>query len=351
MSDVIYRSQEGNIVIRRSSTCDPPFIALLERTVWGTKEVLYTKHGMAKELGRIRHPYFLTLTENGELVAVAVRSRKATRVGENVYKAFSLDSLAVDAPKMGRGYGKLLTAQSRLHFLKEVGEPGMLYGYIEASNVRSRQLNEKVGFQPIGLFQAVIFSRLRPKDDARVRRLKETERETLVQLLNSQYADHALLDFEESVKVGDYYVVERLGEIVAGVQAERLHRTMKRLPGTRGLILVKVLPYIPILRRLFTAGSYQFLRLGNLYAKKGHEAKVFTLIEALLARQRLSSAMAFMDKRSSVYRRIAAAGKFGLLNAAVDLTWHVIADFNGVADEEIAEIRQRPLCISPMDMI
>ena len=350
MSDVIYEDKERNIVIQRSSTYTLPFVSLLELTVWGTSGALYSKHGVGKALARIGEPHFLTLTVNDELVAVAVRIRKTTRVGENAYSAFYLAVLAVDRPKMARGYGKLLTEQSRLHFLREVGERGMLYGYIEASNVRTLELNKKVGFQPVGLFHAVMFSRLRPKDDAPVRRLKETERETLVQLLNDLYTDHALLDFEQSVRVDDYYVLRRGGEIVAGVQAERLHWTIRRLSGVSDLILVKVLPYVPILRRLFTAGNYHFLRLGNIYVRRGHEAEVFTLIAALLARQHLNSAMAFMDKRSSVYQRIAAAGNFGMLNAVMDVSMHVMADFNGVPEEEIAEIRRRPLCVSPMDV-
>lgn len=351
MSDVIYEDKERNIVIQRSSNYTSAFISLLERTAWGTREVLYNMHGVAKTLDRIGEPHFLTLTENGKLVAVAVRIKKTTRVGKNAYNAFCLAALAVDAPKIGLGYGKLLTEQSRFHFLKEVGERGMLYGYIEAGNVRSLELNKKVGFQPIGLFHTVMFSRLRPKDDARVGRLKETERETLVELLNEQYADHALLDFEQSVKVDDYYVLRQASKIVAGVQAEQLHWTIRRLPGAGGLILVKVLPYIPILHRLFTTRNYYFLKLGNFYARMGHEAEIFTLIKALLARQHLNSGMAFMDKQSPVYRRIASAGKFGMLNAGMNVAMHVIADFNSVPEDEMAEIRRLPLCISPMDVL
>ena len=83
----------------------------------------------------------------------------------------------------------------------------------------------------------------------------------------------------------------------------------------------------------------------------GYEAAVFTLVEALLAREHLHAGVAFMDKRSPVYQRLAAAGKFGLLNAGLGATLHVIADFNAVPEEEIAELRRRPLCISPMDVI
>lgn len=61
MSDVIYEDKERNIVIERSSTYSPAFVALLERTVWGTSGVLYTEHGVAKALARIGEPHFLPL--------------------------------------------------------------------------------------------------------------------------------------------------------------------------------------------------------------------------------------------------------------------------------------------------
>jgi L-amino acid N-acyltransferase YncA len=351
MSDVIYEDKARNLIIRRETTYTSALVALLEQTVWGTRGVLYTMHEVAAVLDRIVEPHFLSLKENDELVAVAVRSRKTTRVGGEVYSAFHLAMLAVESAKVGQGYGRLLAEQSRHYFLNEVGERGMLYGYIEAGNARSLQLNQKLGYRFIGQFHTTMFSRLWPNDNVHVRRLEETERATLVQLLNDQYADYALVDFDQSVRADEYYVWEQAGEIVAGVQTERLHWTIVRLPGARGAILVKTLPYLPLLRRLFDARDYHFLRLGNIYARPGHEAKIFTLIEALLARQHLHSGMAFMDKHGPVYQRMAAAGTFGVLNMGMGAAMHVIADFNRVPEEEIAEIQRRPLCLSPMDVL
>jgi hypothetical protein len=116
-------------------------------------------------------------------------------------------------------------------------------------------------------------------------------------------------------------------------------------------MVLQMLPYIPMLRRLCSAKDSHFLRFGNVYARMGCEAAVFILMEALLARWHLHAGVAFMDKRSPLGRRVAAGGKFGLLNAGLGATLHVIADFNAVPEEEIAELRRRPLCISPMDVI
>lgn len=351
MSEVIYEDRERHLVIERSLTYTPACIALLERTVWGTGGLTYTMCGVAQSLNRLTEPHFLFLKEDDELVAAAVRNRKTVRVGEKIYNAFHLALLAVEERKIGQGYGKLLAEQSRHHFRRRVGTRGLLYGYIEAGNVRSLALHQRLGYQPLGVFHTVMFSRLRPRDDGRVGRLAATERHMLVQLLNEQYADHALLDFEQSLQLEAYFVLRQGGEIIAGLQAGPLCRTFQRLPGASGRMVLAVLPYIPVLHRLFSAKDFHFLRFGNVYARMGYEAAVFTLVQALLARNHLHAGVAFMDKRSPVHRRIAAAGKFGLLNAGLGATLHVIADFNAVPEEEIAELRRRPLCISPMDVI
>jgi hypothetical protein len=65
-------------------------------------------HGIARSLNRLAEPYFLSLKERDELVAAAVRSRKAVRVGENTYHAFQLALQAVNAPKVRHGYGRLM---------------------------------------------------------------------------------------------------------------------------------------------------------------------------------------------------------------------------------------------------
>jgi hypothetical protein len=214
VSEVIYEDRERHLVIERSSTYTPACIALLERTVWGTHGLTYTMCGVAQSLNRLTEPHFLSLKEDDELIAVAVRSRKRVRVGENTYNAFHLALLAVEEHKIGQGYGKFLAEQSRRHFLREVGPGGLLYGYIEASNAHSLALHQRLGYQPLGVFHTVMFSRLRPRDDGRVGRLAATERHVLVQRLNEQYADHAVLDFEQSVKVEAYFVLKQGGEVM-----------------------------------------------------------------------------------------------------------------------------------------
>jgi hypothetical protein len=326
-------------------------VALLERAVWGTTGPRYVTHDQGKLLDRIAEPRFFSLMEGGELVAVSAHARKTVRLCDNTYDAFFSIAIAVEAAKIGQGYGALLHEHSCHHLFRELGERSLIYAYVEVDNERSLRMCKKAGYVSIGSYNSIICSRLRPKDDARVDRLESIESKTLVQLLNDQYADHALLDFEQSVAADDYYVLKQAGRIVAGVQADRLHWTIKHLPGLSGMMLMKVLPCFPFLRRRFDARDYHFLRLGNVYARMGYEAEVFTLIEALLARQGVYTAMVVMDERSPAYQRIAQAGRFGIMGTGATVAAHVVASFNDVSEEEIEEIQRRPLHISAMDIL
>jgi hypothetical protein len=351
VSEVIFEDKKRNLKIQRSSTYTPAFVTFLERTVWGSGGVQYTMHQVADTLNRLTNPHFLSLTENGELVAVSTLNQKTTHLGGKTYPAFYSYGIAVDAPQRGLGYGTLMAKQGLRYGLSQMGEKGLFYGYIEASNTNSLKTITKVGRKSIGQYHILVISRLRPKTDTRLEKMEATKREQLVQLLSEQYADHALLDFDQSVNVEDYYILRQKGKIVAGVQFGRQHLTIKHLPGNSGLILVKMLPHIPILRRLFPERNFHFLTFGNIYAKNGREAEIFTLMEALLARHQLNFGMIYLDMRSPVYHRLKTVGKFGVLQALIDMPVHVMVYFKGFTEKEIADIRRQPLFISMMDPV
>jgi GNAT superfamily N-acetyltransferase len=351
VSEVIFEDKERNLVIRRSSTLSLAFLAVSERTVWGSAGVQYTVEDMAGVLKRIKEPHFLSIAEKDDLVAVSTLIKKTTRLAGIDYPAFYSYALAVDPSKRGHGYGALMAEQALRYGLSKMGERGIFYGYVEADNTPSLRTVQKVGRVSLGQYHILVISRFCPQEDDRLKLTEATDREKVVRLLGEQYADHALTDFEQSVNPEDYFTLRQGSEILAGTQIERRHLNLKHLPGLSGLILVKVLPFIPCLRRLFPDRNYRFLTFGNIYAKEGREGEIFTLMEALLARHQLHFGMVYLDKRSPVYQRIAAAGNFGIFNSLLDVPVHVMVYFKGFSKSEIADIRQQPLFISMMDPV
>jgi GNAT superfamily N-acetyltransferase len=351
MPEVIFEDKLRNLLIRRNSAYDAAFLALLERTIWGSGGLRYTINNLSEILNRIRHPHFLSLEKNGRLIGALTLIHKTNRLGAKDYPAFYAYGLAIEATERGKGYGTLLSGQALNYGLSRLQERGIYYGYVEAANTRSLRTLQKVGRKSLGQYHSLVVSRLCPKDLGGVEKLKGSQRGRLIQLLDEQYANHALTDFEQSIKTEDYYVVMQGGEIIAGLQCERNHLTIKHLPGAGGVLLLKILPRIPFFRRRFPRGNYHFLTLGNIYLREGKERDLSTLIEAVLAKHQFNFGMIYLDRSSPTYQRLKKAGKFGVVNAMVTVPVHVMAYLKGFTANELAGIRRQPLFMSIMDPV
>ena len=348
--DIIYEDRDRRLVLRCQRTCPPALVALWERIEWGTQGVLYTMPSIAQSIADMSEPYFLTLDEEGELVGGYAFNRTLVGVGDRRYPAFYRSLLATAPSHRGRGLGKLLVEQAKHHFQEIVGQQGILYGYIEEENLRSLEVSRGVGYSPIGTFSVLLLTRFSPKHRCAIEQVAASECDSVVQGLETLYQDHALTNFEHSVRADDYYILRRANDIVAGIQAKRCRWTIERLPGIGGRILLGALSWESLARRLVDPQQYEFLRLGNAYVQPGYERDWFALVETVLAKQRLVSGMLFMDKCSPVYQRLISAGRFSWLNTITNISGRVMAGFKNVSEEEIAEIRRRPLCFPPTEM-
>lgn len=351
MPELIFEDRERCLVLQRSNTYTPQFVEFLQGIVWGSGGGQYTMPKVADSLNRLQDPHFFSLTQNGQLVAVTSINYKTTTLQGQTYPACYSYGIAVHPAQRGLGLGTLM-AEHRLRYgLDLMGPKGLFYGYIEADNINSLKTITKVGSKSFGQYQALFLSRLFPRHQARVQKLDEPMKEQMVTLLSRQYGSHALTDLDQSVRGDEYYILREKEEIVAGVQCHKQQLTIKHMPGASGLFLARVLPHLPAVRRLFPERNLHFLTFGNIYGKPGREGTVFSLLEALLARHRLHFAMIYMDSRSPVYQRLAAARKFGLFHPFINIPVQVMGYFKGFSAGEIAAIRRQPLFVSMNDPV
>lgn len=348
--DMIYEDRERRLVLRCQRRCPPALVEFWERIEWGTQGVLYTMPNITQTIADMGEPYFLTLEEEGKLVGGYAFNKTHVGVGVRRYPAFYRSLLAIAPSHRGRGLGKLLVEQAKHHFQEILGQQGILYGYIEEKNLRSLEVSQKVGYSPIGTFSVLLITRFSPKSKCAIEQVATSERDALVQCLETQYQDHALTNFEHSVRPDDYYILRRAEEIVAGIQVKKCHWTIEHLPGIGGRLLLGALSWGPLTRHLVDPQQYEFLRLGNAYVRPGYERDWFALVETVLAQHQLVSGMLFMDERSPVYQRLISAGRFSWLNAITSISARVMAGCKNISEEEIAEIRRRPLCFPPTEM-
>ena len=351
MPELVFEDKKRHLVLQRSSNYTPQFVEFLQSIIWGSGGVRYTMPNVADTLNRLKNSHFFSLMEKGKLIAVTTLNQKTLCLSGKNYPAFYSYGIAVDSSKRGLGYGTLIAEQRLQYGLRQIGGKGLFYGYVEESNTASIKTNTKVGSKSIGQYHALFMDRLQPVNNTKLQNLYPTMKDNLVHLLSKQYENHALTDFDQSFQIDDYYVMKQGDEICAGVQCKRHQLTIKLMPGASGLVLVKLLPSIPILRRLLPGGNLHFLIFGNIYFKNGMEAEVFSLMEALLSRHQMNFAMIYMDKRSPVFQRLAKVGKFGVLHTLIDVPVHVMGFFKGFSDSEIADIYQQPLFISMNDPV
>ena len=326
----------------------PEFLALLERTIWGTEGLRYYSHDLEEALSVVPELRTVELRIGGRLVGGYALGFKQVQTNSGSLDAVHRMFLAVEPSSGGKGYGRLLMEATRQRFLEDARGPVMLYGYIEEDNTRSCSIAKKVGYQPIGSFEAKLYSRLWPRDCGDVDKLADSSE--LAPLLSAQYAGHALVDLDQSLDGEACWVLRRAGQVVAALQAMPRRWTIVDLAGPQGWLVLQLLPRLPILGRLLRGQSFEHLAVSNRYVREGYEADYYVLLEALLARHGLHAAMAFADLDCPVSMRIDQAGDAGLLGKLdAGSSAQVMAGFHQVDDATIAELHQRPLFVSSHD--
>jgi hypothetical protein len=88
-----------------------------------------------------------------------------------------------------------------------------------------------------------------------------------------------------------------------------------------------------------------------MYAAEGAEPLVAEIIETALAEQHLPFAAALVDPRGKPERRMLDAIDFGLLDRAITGAFHLVGEFKGVHECEIAALSKAPVIISPKDLL
>ena len=336
--------------VRESRELAPGMTGLLEQVVWGTDGARYKLVDIEPTLRHLPNPAYLTLTEDDQLIALRLYIEKQAQFNGEPLLSFYHSFFAVDPAYKGKGYGKALARATVNTLRNKLGARGLIYCHVETDNLRSLLIAESLGYKHVGRFHAMSFSRFFPKPSGRLRQLALAETPFVMCRLEEQYTGHALTDFSLSLRPESCYVLTDGEGILAGAQVEPQHWKILSLAGAGGAVALHALPRIPLLRDLFNPQCFEFLKIGNVFFEKGRPELAFELLEAVLAHHHRKTAMMFWDKGSPVYRQLAATGPFGILNALTETPVEVLALFEGMSDQEIADFRRLPKVISPSDI-
>jgi L-amino acid N-acyltransferase YncA len=307
--------QEGELTISMGGTFDNSIVNLLKKTIYGTNGPKYQHTGQELKLQNLKNPIFFTLRKQEDTIGFYCLCEREIWIGTEKYLGYYGRYLAVDENHQGNGYGKLLKKNATEYVESNGTSPSVLYSYIEENNTRSFNISQKMGFKSISTLETIIFSRLYPKSDNRVTRINKVELPEILEKLESQNTHTIFRTFENINYQNNYFVLKENGRIVAGLQANPTRWKIVEMSGIGGKILLNVLPYIPILKRLINPKKYDFLAIEGVFMESDAEGYLYPLIEGVLHHFSMSSALFQLDSQSAILNLFKKRGDLGLLNA------------------------------------
>jgi len=326
-------------------------VDLLHATLWGSTGPLYQHLDTPEKMNQLIGAYVFTLEQNEKAIATCTLLKRTTTVNGNSYQTCYCRYFSVDPEFQGRIYGNLLLKQIKSYIEKESETPTVFYAYVDKEHLTSNKLLKHTGFNVLRTFETKLFSRIHPKKNKNISKLKTEEADQILPLLKKQYGQDVFVNFDYLFYQNNYFVLKKNNEIVAGLQATRVKWSIKYLPGISGKIMLHLLPVLPYVSTLFNPKKFYFAAFEGVYCKPGHEKDLFTLMEAACAELDLRTAMIWWDKDSPLKKNIEQAGEWGLMNKiATSTPAYVVGSFRNIEATEQPRFYNAPAYIAAFDL-
>lgn len=365
----LLRMRDLVLQMRRYVTDD--IVELVEDTTWGTPGGTQYKHlDAAAKIRDVKDPFFLELRKAEKLLGLVCLAHRVSEYpqpdGHNTFYIRYLSMMEGKqrkvntenaTPTTGTKSNSLVKrALSRLLDKPEAlleatkRDHAVYYAYVELENERSMEMTRTMGFKPIGKFSTLVFSRLWPKKDKRVRRVTAADRPRVEARIKEEFKDHALFTTQNIFYKDNYWILEEDGELIAGLQANRAHWVLANMPGFSGKLIMNVLPHVPLIRRMFNPRRYEFAVVEGIFCKEGREKDLHRLLQHACVESDVYSALIWLDRIDPMFIRLKKYGKLGILQRVNgDSQADIIAKFVNVAEEDQEWIKNRPRYISAFD--
>lgn len=344
---------DGQFSIWKEQGIPVEAIEFLDSIAWGTDGAVYEHKNTIEHFKYITNPYLLSITEEEEILGTAVFCNPQVTVAGQPFNYYYTRYFASSPAIRGRGVIKRLAIQVMSSIREGETLKTIFVGFVERGNKSSYKVTESAGYHTIGTIKTVGFSRFFPKRSAGIQQVNtERERLEILALLKHQYREHALVQFDYLFMHDNYYVIKENNEIVAGCQFHKAHWVVNKMPGLMGKIILRVVPKVPLLNKLFNPKKFEFLAFEGLYFKPGKENRLHELFEGLLEKEKLKSAMFWMAEKCPVYKALISYGRLGLINKFVkDADVYIMASYQNMTAEEIYTTENSPLYASGFDYI
>ncbi len=348
--NIIFEQKPYRVTLQNKADFD--VVDLLKHTQWGTKETVYQRKDSEKDIMRVPDPLFFSLEKQDELIGTCCFSRRIFSIHGRTYDCWYGKYFSIDSKRQGGIFGHMILKNIRMYFEKQTEMPTVFYAYVDASNQRSHKLITHIGFQQIRSFQTLTFSRLYPKKDKRVSLINEEDTDEMLLLLNEAYKEYSFARFDKQYFKTNYFVLKIEDEIIAGIHVTMAHWIIRSLSGIAGKLIIKLVPHIPILSKLFNPKDFRFAAFDGIYYKAGFEKEFFILMESVCASLNVCTGITWLDSESLLYTKLKSSGSWGIMEKIKDnIPAHVVAAFKNISHEEQERIHSAPAYIAAADII
>jgi RimJ/RimL family protein N-acetyltransferase len=349
--DILF--DEGDYAIKRYHGIPEKAITFLDNIAWGNEGALYEHRNTEEHIKLLHNPILVGLFEREQIRATGVFSITPVTVNGQLFNCNYFRYFASSKEIRGKGIVKKLTIKVMQLLREREKEKTIFFACVEKQNKSSYHICESAGYIPVGTIKTLGFSRFSPKFNDNVMRITlKNEKKEVTKLLKKLYHQYSLVQFNTLFLNDNYFVIRENNQIVAGCQYHRAHWVINNMKGISGKLIMNVIPLIPVLNKIFNPKRFEFLAFEGIYFKPGYEDALYSLFEALLAREKLKSSMFWMAKNCPVREKIIKNGKLGMIHSFIkDSDVEVMASFKNMTETEILNVKSNPIFASAFDYI
>lgn len=310
-------------LIQHATVAPQSVINLLKNTLIGTEGSLYQLLDTEEKIHRLDQPHFFYIERNQKALGTVTICERNISLSENQKQALYIRYFAFD--EAFRGSSNKARDRNSIfdkHW-KKIFESGNLYdsehdlkstffwAYIDPQNLRSFRMNERFGFESIGTFQTIAYSRFSPKKSDNVSRLNAESKGEVLEMIRTFYKGYSFFSDVHLFEQNQFFVLKENGKIVAGIQANPARYKIVSLPGFKGKMALRILPRLPLLKKILNPSENKFLATEGIFWMPGFESKVDELLSGVLAETNHNSMLIWED--TSISRIKSLPLKWGAL--------------------------------------
>ena len=361
-------AQLNHLEVRTQTGTSPEIVSMLEQTIFGTKgKVRYRQKHIARGMATQKNLEFIQIQKRERVLGTTgVVTRDTLFAGEPM-KSLYIRYLSIlpafqnkETPNPAGINGKTGSLKTRIgthitdHFeqpVLEANHRAAFYAFVESENFNSKQLCISLGFHPVRKISTLLFSRFFPKKNPQVSLVEENDSDFIRESLSRFYSSHSFYFEDRLFEEGTYFVLKENGNIVAGLRARPVNWEIIEIPGFNGFLMQKVLPYLPLTRRLFNPKNMNFIAFDYLWHAPGKEDHIPKLLEHACTESGIYMGMFWGDVEDKLTRFLAGLGELGLLHKIQgEVHAEVMMRFINFSEADEEKLKNTPVYISSMDM-